>query len=214
MTAAEIDTRPKLRGYFHQEAFFIAFGACLMLVFQSSTRLALLASIVYSLGLLGMLGTSAIYHRFNWRPRTRAVMKRLDHSAIFLVIACSATPFSLFALSEESGHDFMLYIWSAAVLGIVQSMLWTKAPKFVSALFYIAMGWLSLPYVGEMKQTIGSTNISLLISGGIIYTIGAMFYAFKWPNIAPKYFGYHELFHIFVVIGSVLHFIAIYKVLS
>ena len=205
--------KPKLRGYFHQEAFFIALGACIMLMAQTSTRVSFMAALVFSLGLIGMLGVSSIYHRFHWDPKPRSILKRLDHSMIFINIAATATPICVFSLGEESGRDFLTLIWTIAVVGVFQSIFFSKAPKFISAMFYIVMGWMAIPYISELKDTLGNVSLGLLVAGGVVYTVGAMFYAFKKPNFFPKSFGYHELFHVFTVIGAVLHFLVIYRVL-
>ena len=205
--------KPKLRGYFHQEAFFIALGACVMLLSQTSTRVSFISALVFSLGLIGMLGVSSIYHRFHWAPKPRAILKRLDHSMIFILIAATTTPISIFSLSEESGRSFLTLMWSAAIVGVIQSIFFSKAPKYISALFYIAMGWMALPYLSEIRESLGQATLALLVWGGVVYTIGALFYAFKRPNFFPKSFGYHELFHVFTIIGAVMHFIVIYRVL-
>lgn len=206
--------KPKLRGYFHQEAFFMALGACALLIAKSSNSLSLVSSLVYSFGLLALLGISTAYHRFNWQPAQRQLMKRLDHSAIFILIAGTFTPLCLLALPEGSGRQLFIIIWSAAVLGVLQSIFWVKAPKYVTALFYVIMGWLAFPYLGELKNTLGLTSVYFMIAGGIVYTVGAIFYAIKKPNLIPGVLGYHELFHIFTVVGAAFHFVMIYKLIQ
>ena len=209
----QVSGKPKLRGYFHQEAFFIALGACTLLVAKSSNSFSLISSLVYSIGLLTLLGVSSVYHRFNWPPTRRALLKRLDHSAIFILIAGTFTPICLLALSEASGQKLLIVIWSAAILGVVQSIFWVKAPKIVTSLFYVIMGWLAFPYLGELRNTLGITLVALMLSGGIVYTVGALFYAFKKPNLIPGVLGYHELFHLFTVIGAAFHFAMIYQLI-
>ncbi|MGZ5279164.1 MAG: PAQR family membrane homeostasis protein TrhA [Pseudobdellovibrionaceae bacterium] len=214
MTAQTHTSKPRLRGYVHQEAFFISLGACALLIAKSSSGTALLASIVYSLGLLMLFGISATYHRPYWAPAARAIMKRFDHCAIFLQIAGSFTPICLLALPAEVGNKLLLIIWSAAVLGIFQSIFWSKAPRWVTAIFYVVMGWLALPYLGELKVTLGFNYLMLLAAGGVIYTIGAVIYAIKKPNLFPGTFGYHELFHVLTIIAAALHFIVIYQLIQ
>ncbi len=211
MSTAKPLTKPRLRGYFHQEAFFVTLGACTLLMAQSSTTVAFISSLVYTIGLLLLFGISATYHRPHWQPRPRAIMKRLDHSAIFIQIAGTFTPVCLLALSIESGHRLLIIIWSFAVAGILQSIFWVKAPKYLTAFFYIVMGWLAVPYLSEMKVALGSFQLGLLIWGGIVFTVGALFYAFKWPKLYPNTFGYHELFHLFTIVGALLHFIVVYQ---
>ena len=195
--------RPKLRGYFHQESFA-----------KSSSSKTLLAALIYSFGLLSMLGVSALYHRVHWELKARTLMKRLDHSAIFIQIAGTFTPICLLALNDDQGSLLLTIIWGAAISGILKSIFWVKSPKFISALFYVIMGWLALPYVSELKAALGENQIYLIISGGIVFTVGSIFYATKKPNIIPGVFGYHELFHLFTIVGAGLHFIVIYQLIT
>lgn len=205
--------KPLLRGYLHQEAFFIAIGACALLIAKSSQKLTLISAVVYSVGLLLMLGVSSVYHRFHWEPNARAVLKRLDHSAIFVQIAGTFTPVCLLALDEKQGSFLLLVVWLSALAGILQSIFWVKAPKYVTAAFYVVMGWLALPYISPLAESLGPTQIKLLVAGGIVYTVGSVFYALKRPKIYPHVFGYHELFHFFTIIGAILHFVVIYNLI-
>lgn len=205
--------KPLLRGYLHQEAFFIVLGAGTLLVAKSSNQTTLVASLVYSLSLLLSFGISAIYHRPHWQPKQRAFMKRLDHSAIFILIAGTFTPICLLALPEHDGRQLLIVVWIAAVLGIFQSILWVKAPKAVTALFYVVMGWFAMPYAGDLHNSLGSAQLSLIVAGGVIYTVGAVFYAMKKPHLIPHIFGYHELFHLMTVIAAALHFVVIYQLI-
>lgn len=206
--------KPLLRGYLHQEAFFITLGASILLIAKSSTSLSLISSIVFSIGLLLLFGISALYHRPYWKPKARVFLKRLDHSAIFILIASTFTPICLLALPPTSGNMLLIIVWIAAVLGILQSIFWVKAPKIVTALLYIIMGWQALPYLKELNQSLGTPQVSLLITGGIIYTIGAIFYAAKKPKLYPTVFGYHELFHFFTIIAAACHFAVIYHLIN
>lgn len=206
--------KPLLRGYLHQEAFYVSLGACALLVAKSSTQTSLIASVVYSLGLLLLFGISAIYHRPHWEPTSRAFLKRMDHSAIFILIAGTFTPVCLLALPEMDGERLLVVVWIAAVIGILQSVFWVKAPKAVTAVFYVIMGWLALPYVKALNDSLGTTQAALLTAGGIVYTVGAIFYALKKPRLVPSVFGYHELFHLFTIIGAVIHFIVIYQIIN
>lgn len=206
--------KPALRGYLHQEAFFVALGACILLIAKSTNSISYLSSLVYSLGLLLLFGISAIYHRPQWEPKQRAVLKRLDHSAIFVLIAGTFTPICLLGLPQEQGNLLLIVIWVAALAGIIQSIFWVKAPKWLTALFYIAMGWMALPYLAVLKISLGTASLLLLAIGGVVYTVGAVFYAKKRPNIRPGIFGYHELFHLFTVIGAAFHFVVVYRLIE
>ena len=204
-------TKPLLRGHFHQGAFFVAVGACLMLVFKAQESLERLSSVIYSLSLILLLGISALYHRINWNSQARKWMKRLDHSAIYILIAGTFTPICLLALSASSGTKLLITIWSIALLGILQSLFYVSAPKWLSAILYVVAGYMILPYTSELKKSVGNLNLYLLVGGGIAYTVGALTYALKKPNFFPSVFGYHEVFHILVIIGAVFHFMVIYS---
>ncbi len=205
--------KPTLRGYIHQEAFFVSIGACALLMAKSTSKLAFTASLIYSLGLLILFGVSAYYHRPHWQPAQRAIMKRLDHSAIFIQIAGTFTPICLLALPETSGRHLLIIVWSFAFVGFLQSIFWVKAPKYVTAILYVIMGWIAIPYISDMNKSLGANQVMLLITGGVVFTIGAVFYASRKPKLYPDTFGYHELFHLFTVIGALLHFIVIYQII-
>lgn len=205
--------KPKLRGHLHLAAFFATLGAGSLLIAQGTSNTSTLASVVYVMGLLFLFGVSAIYHIPHWEPRPRALLKRVDHMAIFIFIACTFTPLCLLALPKDAGNQLLVIIWSAASLGLIQSIFWVKAPKWVTALLYVVMGWLALPYLGEFKDTLGSIQLLLIVAGGVVYTVGAVFYALKKPNWVPGIFGYHELFHLFTIIGAFFHFVVIYSLI-
>lgn len=206
--------KPILRGYLHLAAFFTTLGAGSLLAAKSNSAEATIASIVYVFGLLFLFGVSSIYHIPHWEPQPRAFLKRIDHSAIFILIASTFTPLCMLALPEAPGKQLLIIIWSAAALGLVQSIFWVKAPKWVTAILYVVMGWLALPYLGELKESLGSARVLLIVAGGVVYTIGAIFYAMKKPNFKPGVFGYHELFHLFTIIGALLHFVVIYQLIK
>jgi hemolysin III len=206
--------KPRLRGYFHQEAFFTALGACVLLVAKSTQQLTLIASVVYSLSLLLLFGISALYHRLHLEPKRRGIMKRLDHSAIFIVIAGTFTPICLLALAGETGNRLLIIIWAAAFIGVLQSVFWVRAPKWLTALFYVVMGGFAVPYLSELGNSLGLINRELIVAGGVAYLVGAVIYAAKKPRFNPAIFGYHELFHILTIIGAILHFIVVYQLIT
>jgi len=214
MTEENKKYKPMLRGYLHQEAFYIALGASALLIAKGTSAKMVLASVVYSVGLLAMLGISALYHRPHWQPQWRGVMKRLDHSAIFIFIAGTMTPICLLALPEKDGNQLLLVGWGAGIAGVLQAMFWVNAPKPIKAAFYVFMGWLSIPYVNELTSSLGAINTWMIVLGGIFYTIGAVFYATRWPKLIPHIFGYHEFFHAFTLIAATLHFIVIYQLIQ
>lgn len=201
--------KPLLRGHFHQEAFFFALGACVLLLVLSAKSGTLVGTTIYSLSLCSMFGISALYHRPNWSDKARMWMRRLDHSAIFLMIAGTGTPLCLIAIPKNGGPDLLQLIWLAGALGIVQSLVWVSAPKWLAAGLYLIMGWLAIPYFPELSRALGAPRVGLILTGGIIYSVGALVYALKRPNPLPKYFGYHEIFHLLVIVAAAFHFYVI-----
>ncbi|WP_408095750.1 hemolysin III family protein [Peredibacter sp. HCB2-198] len=206
--------KPLLRGHIHQESFFCSLGACSMLVAKASNSHSLIASLAYSGCLIALFGISALYHRPNWDERKRAILRRIDHSAIFLLIAGCFTPVCLLALPETVGLKLLAIVYVAVLFGIVKCIFWTNAPKWLSCILYGCVLFLFVPYLKEFNQGLGFLNMVLIWMGCIVYSIGAMFYAFKRPNFFPNVFGHHELFHAFTVVGAVLHFIVMYRLIT
>ena len=205
---------PRLRGYFHQEAFFVALGACTLLIARCSTPVALIECLIYAFGLLTLLGTSALYHRVYWQPRTRNILKQADHSAIYLLIAGTTTPVCGLALNRQDSRNLLTLVWVAALIGILKSALWAKAPKPLSAALYVVVGWLAVPYLPELARGLGTTNFSMLVAGGLAYTVGALIYAARRPDLSLDSFGYHELFHLLTIVGATFHFTVIYQLVK
>lgn len=206
--------KPLLRGHFHQAMFFISLGACALLTMKSNTHDEFISTFVYSLGVLTMFGVSALYHRVTWSPKARLTMKRLDHSAIYIMIAGTFTPVCMLALPKDSGPKLLLSVWLVAALGICQSIFFVNLPKMISAILYLIVGFMVAPYLGELGPSLGRNNLFLLVAGGIAYSIGALSYGLKRPALNPQIFGYHELFHVLVSIGALLHFMMIYNILN
>lgn len=207
-------TKPLLRGHSHQAAFFFALGACSVLVLNAHGTRTIVATIIYSLSLIGLFGISALYHRVTWPPHQRMLMKRMDHAAIYILIAGTSTPICLLALSPFAGRNLLQLVWGAALFGIIQSLFWVTAPKWVSSLLYVVVGGLVIPYLPELKAALTMNNVWLILAGGIVYVTGAIIYAVKKPNPNPKFFGYHEIFHLLVIAGAGFHFLVIYKLIK
>lgn len=205
----EEKVKPLLRGHFHQAMFFVALGACIPMILRCDTTLETIAMTVYSLCALIMFGVSSLYHRINWNNKKRLLWRKLDHSGIFLMIAGCFTPVCLLALNENSGKTLLIIIWSVAVAGIIMSVFLSHLPKIIRASVYVVASYTILPYVNELKAGVGDLNFWLIVTGGVFYTVGAMFYAFKRPKLNPKVFSYHEIFHIFVNIAAAIHFYVI-----
>lgn len=203
--------KPLLRGYIHQVGFVIALGACSLLIAHSHGTRALASNMVYSFSLIGLYGVSALYHTPLWGRRAYALMRCIDHAAIFGLIAGSATPICLLGIKGELGFELVCLIWGVAILGMLIAVFWSRGPKWVRALLYVSAGWLAFPYLPQIESSLGTTNLWLLLAGGITYTLGAIVYACKRPDPIPHIFGYHELFHLLVVIASGFHFVIIYN---
>lgn len=203
--------KPFLRGHFHQAAFFISLGACSLLVVKSHQGDSFWATIIYSISLVSLLGISALYHRINWQPSARMFMRRLDHAAIYFLIAGTMTPLSLLCLSKTSSHKLLVIAWSVAGIGILLSVLFAKNPKWLNAVLCAGAALVIVPYLSEMAHHLGSRNLVLSVVGAAAYAIGAMTYALKRPNLFPMIFGYHEVFHILVVVGAGSHFMVIHS---
>ncbi len=214
MTTIQVKLKPLLRGHFHQAAFFFALGACVMLLANTANGQAFLTAFVYSISLVAMFGISALYHRKSWNDKGRMFMRRLDHAAIFVLIAGSATPIFILAVGGAEGHKLAFGIWASAMVGVGQAVLWTRAPKVVSIGLYIFCGWYAAPYMPEIGAKLGSGSVALLLAGGLVYTVGALIYGFKRPNLVPHVFGYHELFHLLVIIAATLHFIVVVRLVN
>lgn len=202
--------KPRFRGVSHEWAFFLSIGLGVALLTIADTTLKLVAVAVYSLSLCGLFGTSALYHRINWRnSRARMLMRRLDHSMIFLLIAGTVTPFALLTMSGTWSTAILIAVWTGAALGIVIELVWTTSPKWVSALIYIAVGWIGAVAFPHIVGSAGLWAGVLIAAGGVLYTTGAVIYATGRPDPNPALFGYHEIFHLFVIGAAGLHFAAI-----
>lgn len=194
--------------------FFVSIGACIPLIIKSSNINELVSTIVYSIGIFMMFGFSALYHRVNWRPKVLKIMRKLDHSSIFVMIAGSFTPICLLVLPEKIGMQLLLIIWIVAGIGILQSILFTNMPRLIRAGIYLIAGYVAIPYLSVMASVMGVANFGLTVAGGTIYSVGAIGYGFKFPDFSPKYFGYHEFFHVLVSVAAILHFIVIYSIVG
>jgi hemolysin III len=206
--------KPLLRGHIHQEFFFVALGACSMLVAKASTSTSLIAGATYSFCLVMLFGISALYHRPNWSVRKRALMRKLDHSMIFISIAGCFTPVCLLALPPGSGIKLLTIVYMAVLAGVMKCMFWTNAPKWFSCILYGCVIFLFMPYLKEFNAGLGFTNMILIWVGCGAFSIGAICYAFKKPDLFPEVFGHHELFHFFTVIGAILHFLVMYRLIK
>lgn len=162
---------------------------------------------VYVVGVAALFGISALYHRPNWGPQGHAVMRHLDHSMIFVAIAATYTPIAVFALSGRTATIVLWVVWIGALVGIILHNLVPQAPYPVIAAPYVAVGWVAVIAMNDILSSLGVVGFVLVVTGGGLYTIGALVYALRRPDPWPATFGYHEIFHLLVIAAAVLHYV-------
>ncbi len=198
--------KPSLRGVLHQWAAVYALGAGATLVVLAPSAHARIAAAIYAASLVLLLTISSVYHRFQWTLPARTWLRRADHASIFLLIGGSYTPIAMLALGGDTGRHLLLTIWCGVALGVLVSMLWPGAPKWVTAAIAVAVGWTLVPYFGAVGRAMSAMEIWLIALGGAAYTVGALVYATKRPDPWPRTFGYHEIFHALTLVGAGLHY--------
>jgi hemolysin III len=204
-----LPVKPRLRGVFHEYAFFVSLACGAALIVGASDGRARLAAIIYAFAVSALLGTSALYHRVTWRPKARRWMRRLDHSMIFVLIAGTYTPVALLALKGSLASTILIVMWIGAFGGVIFKLAWIDAPKWLFAAVYVALGLVTAAIFGELPATIGWLGVAGLATGGLLYLVGAVVYTRGRPNPWPKVFGYHEIFHTLVVAAAGLHYAVI-----
>jgi hemolysin III len=200
--------KPRLRGVSHQIAAFFALPAAAMLVMGANGGSAVAGALTYGASLVTLFSVSALYHRPMWSPRARSIMWRLDHSAIFVLIAGTYTPLCLL-VGPGLGHGLLTVVWIGAVIGMLLSIAWPTAPKKLMAALYVALGWFAVAGMPAMRDVIGDRALALLVTGGLLYTAGAVIYATRKPDPFPTVFGFHEIFHLAVVLAAICHFLVV-----
>ena len=202
--------KPRLRGVSHEWAFFVSLFLGTGLILAADTPRATLAVAIYAVSLSALFGTSALYHRVNWkRPRARLWMRRLDHTMIFFLIAGTYTPFALLVLHGTLATAILIAVWVGALAGTIVEMIWIEAPKWVTAIIYLQLGWVAIVAFPELWSGLGVAGTMLVAIGGLLYTVGAVVYATQRPDPNPSVFGYHEVFHLFVILAAAAQFAAV-----
>jgi hemolysin III len=207
--AQALSQKPRLRGVSHQWAFFVSLGAGAALILLANGSTATIAAGIYAFSLSALLGVSALYHRVNWQPAARRWMRRLDHTMIFVLIAGTYTPFALLVLHGTLAHIVLIAVWVCAGAGTVLNLIWWDAPKKVTAAVYISTGWIAVLAFPQLWSGLGPVGFGLIVVGGILYTAGAVVYARRRPDPKPAVFGYHEIFHLLVILAAACDFAAI-----
>jgi hemolysin III len=200
---------PRMRGRLHQVAFFVSVPAGIALVALADTGRARLAATTFAVGLAGVFGASAAYHRVAWTDLARRRMKRLDHSMIFILIAGTYTPFCLLALSGVWSVALLATVWAGAIVGIVLKQVDVDGLSRSSGFLYIALGWAVIVALPEFFDNLSTAGFALVVAGGLLYTLGAIVFATKRPDPNPAVFGYHEIWHAFTAGAGACHYAAV-----
>lgn len=203
-----VDVKPTWRGWIHAGTFPLTIAAGIVLIVLADGPAAKWSSAVFMLTSMMLFGISALYHRFNWTPRTKVMLKRFDHANIFLLIAGTYTPLAVLALPPSKGILLLFLVWGGTVLGIAFRVFWVTAPRWLYVALYILLGWASVMYIVDLVQA-NVAMMVLVVIGGLAYTVGAVVYGLKKPNPIPGVFGFHEIFHTLTVVAFLCHWAAI-----
>ncbi len=208
MTAS--NERPLLRGYLHAGAAIVAaLGGTYLVVLSSGDLPRQLSMLVYGVGLTGLFAVSAVYHVHTWAPARRAILRRIDHANIFVLIAATYTPLAFNVLSGWWRVGVLGAVWGAALVGIGTAVAGVQLRRWARAGLYVGMGWIALAAVGQITAALPWPAIGLLIGGGVLYSAGALLYARRWPDPWPRVFGYHEVFHLLTVAAAVAFYVLV-----
>ncbi|MET9801651.1 hemolysin III family protein [Streptomyces sp. NPDC006368] len=201
--------KPRLRGWLHAGMVPAALIAGVVLICLARTPQAVLACAVYSVTAWLLFATSAIYHRGTWGPLGEALLRRLDHANIFLIIAGTCTPLAVLLLPPDERSMLLWIVWAGALAGIVFRVLWVGAPRWLYTPCYLALGWAPVCYLPDFLHTGGAAVLVLIVVGGLLYSAGAVVYALQRPDPSPRWFGFHEVFHALTMAAFAAHYIAI-----
>jgi hemolysin III len=204
-----VPVRPRLRGVFHLYAFLVFLALGVALVASAPGARERLAGAVFAGCLVVTFGVSALYHRVTWQPPARRMLRRLDHAAIYLLIAGTYTPYGLLVLTGAWQFSVLGVVWIGAALAIVQRLIWADAPKWLSAVLGIGLGWVGVVAFPQIVAATGVSGTALVVAGGVLYTLGALVYVLRRPDPVPAVFGYHELFHVLTILAAACQFAAI-----
>ena len=202
-----IELKPSWRGWIHAATFPIAIALGIILIVVAEGPAAKISCAVFMTSSLLLFGNSALYHRFNWKPKTRAILKRIDHANILILIAGTYTPLAVLALPPAKSVLLLSLVWGGAILGILFRVFWIDAPRWLYVSLYLVLGWAAVMYMGDLIAANWVMVIFVAI-GGLLYTGGAIVYALKRPNPWPGHFGFHEIFHVCTVLAFLCHWIA------
>lgn len=188
------DIKPKLRGWIHAGTFPIAIALGVLLIAFSQGAAAITGAVIFMVTSLALFGVSALYHRIGWSPNVKAIFRRIDHANIFLLIAGTYTPLSLMLLPADKATILLTLVWTGALAGVFFRVFWLGAPRWLYVVLYVVLGWSAVLFVTDLFRASWIT-MTLVLIGGLLYSIGAAVYGFKRPNPSPRWFGFHEVFH-------------------
>lgn len=201
--------KPKLRGWLHLCAAPLALAGGIVLIALADNGRARLASAVFAFSAVMLFGTSALYHRRTWGPRGEAILRRLDHANIFLIIAGTYTPFTVLLLHGSAERALLYTVWGGALAGIAFRVFWLGAPRWIYTPCYVALGWAAVFFLPQFLHSGGVAILVMMVVGGVLYSLGAVVYGTKRPDLSPRWFGFHEVFHTLTIAAFSLHFIGV-----
>ena len=205
--------KPRLRGIFHAAAFALTPVVAFALISEAPSGRALAVALTYAVSLSALFGVSALYHCPMWGPRQLRILRSLDHATIFIFIAATYTPFAE-TLSGPGRGVILAIAWGGAAVGITRAIFWPRAPRVISVGLYLVLGWAAVPFMGALAAALGSERIVLIVAGGLLYSLGAIVYGRRWPDPAPRVFGFHEIFHLFTLAATALHLVVVASIIA
>lgn len=188
------EIKPRLRGWIHAGTFPVAIALGVLLIAFSNGAAAITGAAIFMATSLALFGVSALYHRIGWSPKVKAIFRRVDHANIFLLIAGTYTPLSLMLLPSDKATMLLVLVWTGAIAGVLFRVFWLGAPRWLYVVLYVVLGWSAMIYLTDLFRASWIT-MTLVLIGGLLYSVGAAVYGFKRPNPSPKWFGFHEVFH-------------------
>ncbi len=206
---SSVNNPPLLRGWLHLGTSPIALIAGMVLVIIAPSISMRIAITIFTITSAALFTISATYHKIKWSPKWKSIFRRIDHANILLIIAGTYTPLTIYWLEHNQARTLLFFIWIGTFLGLFFRIFWLNAPRWIYVIIYLLLGWAAIFYLPEFVSNAGWLIVSLIIMGGIFYSVGALIYALKRPKLSEKYFGFHELFHSFTIAGYLSHYLAI-----
>ena len=209
---SQVATKPKLRGWLHAGMFPVAVISGVILVTTALTQEGRISSAVFVATAVVLFGTSALFHRGSWSSRVHGLLRRMDHSNIYLIIAGSYTPFAVMALPSDKGRLLLWIVWTGALAGVAFRVLWVGAPRWLYTGLYVVIGWVAIFFLPDLVEGGGVAAVVLVVLGGVLYSLGAVVYGLKRPDPSPDWFGFHEVFHALTIAAFTAHYVAVWLV--